>query len=314
MHYRRLIALVFSYLPAVGPAHAASLPEILGKWAEARRTTSSAAFHAAYGPDATLAIADLRVVAQGPYQIRHFFAREATGFPDRRYQYVWSMAAQGYVAVVERFEGTQTQAYNGPPGTGSYSASGRAVGYYRLALLKIGTDGKIASETLAYDEATLIGQLKGDTAKVRAPESRTDFGAIGPHLPKGTAVEAANAQLAREFDIAFGRSDAPGTLAYLSDGSQVTDFTLPADLGKPQFGGLLDQFYGAFAVDGVKHLLVASAGDWVLDVFQWAAVFKPGQKPVRITDFVLLQLSQGKITRSITFKNGAALARQMGLL
>jgi hypothetical protein len=315
-----LTSLFLAGLLVAGDARAADPQAILAKWATARKTASSTAVHAAYSLDATLAIADLKQVARGPYEIRWFFAREAAGFPDRAYSYVWSMATKDLIAVVERFEGTQTQGYNGPPGTGSYAASGRRVGYYRLALLQVDAEGKIRSETLAYDEATLIGQLTGNLEKVRAPEARTDFGGAKLHRPAGTAAEAQNALAARRFDVAFGQSDAAGTLAYLADTAAIVDFTAPADFDKPQFGGLLDWFYGAFSVHGVQHLLVAAAEDWVLDVFQWKATFKQGAQPVRITDFVLLQFQGGqggqdrKITRSITFKNGAALARQLGLM
>src|SRR5262249_3573544 len=110
---------------------------------------------------------------------------------------------------------------------------------------------------------------------------------------------------------------------YLADDAQFSDLSFLNDQTRPEFIAGLQEFWGAFTElkGGTKETW--AAGNYVLDIFDWEAVntgdlpsinLKATNKPVKLTDFQLLELRDDKVVRFVAFKNGLSVAKQLGLI
>jgi hypothetical protein len=307
---------------------------VLGDWAAARLHEDAYAMQAAYDERANLSIVDAARLADDREGIASYYAAERACFEALRLEHLWAFDApdQRIAAVVERVSGT----LNGAPcpllgHLDPETASGRSIAFHRLVIVQThaDADGRIVKEILAYDEATVPGQITG-ADNVRAVDDRSDFGDPVVHVARYDEAARHLRELTIDFDAAFGDEDVEGTVAFLDEaaceGPCVTDLTFPVDFDRKAFGGLLTGFYQAFVDVSVStgdgqgthgdprhHVVDTHAGStWVLDAFQWTATHAPSQQRVQLTDYVLLEYDGDAIVRSITFKNGAALGRQLG--
>lgn len=308
----------------------------LGEWSFMRRTYNDETARRLYAPEAALKILDSGTIAAGPEDILDYYAAEGSCFVEAKHEYLWGFRepSQFMTAVVERVSGTIAEDAQDCPLLGDVDpadAAGKRVAFHRLVVLRqsLATRGQVVDEILAYDESTVPAQLTG-SATARPVDEVVDFGEATIHLARGGQRSVDLRNRAMSFDLAFANENAEDTAAFLSDEACarrcVTDLTFPADLDKAEFAGLLQGFYQAFvdislasgdghgSSPGGLHIVGTSATDeWVLDAFQWSATHAPSGGRVTITDYVLLQFDEDEqITRSITFKNGAALGRQLG--
>ncbi len=307
----------------------------LGDWANTRRTFDTLTSRRLYANSATLTILDTGLMAEGPADIVDYYKAEASCFVEPQHEYLWGFREPSLFTsvVVERVSGTIADDADDCPLLGDVDpddAAGQRVAFHRLVVLRqsLATRGQVVEEILAYDETTVPGQLRGAEG-ARPVDEIVDLGEATIHLARGSERARAITNQALAFDAAFASGDAEATASFLSDeacGADrcVTDLTFPGDLNKAEFTGLLGGFYEAFVditltsgdghgSNGGSVVGTSASESWVLDAFQWSATHEPSGLPVTVSDYVLLQFDEDEqVTRSITFKNGAALGRQLG--
>lgn len=238
----------------------------------------------------------------GPEGVKRMLDREHAAYAPT-FSYPWTLfdLNLGTMAVVERVDGESPTTH-------------RRVGFYRLHVLTLDAGGTIERDLIAFDPATVAGQLGigGEADKIRSPDTLTDFGSAVPHGSTPADLHDPIIPLVDSFDRAFPTGDVQIQVDALAPTAVYTDFTVPGIMDKQGFGTLLTGFYRAFDDVELTPVSVWAAGRWALDHFRWQATFKANGARVELDDYVILEFDDsGLITRSITFKNNAALQRQI---
>lgn len=189
--------------------------------------------------------------------------------------------------------------------------------YERFAMSEAGPP----SEQWAYaDPATLLGQL-GHLPPVRPAQEAGLPDAPVIAVAADDAREQANLAAIGKLEEALGRRSAADALALHAGDVLVRDQAAPADLrGKPQLEAALRELWRAFPDAKRQPAGTWAAGDYVVTEGKLTGTHegplgklpKTGKR-IAVQYAEVYRLAGGKVAEVWRFRNGAALASQLGL-
>jgi steroid delta-isomerase-like uncharacterized protein len=220
--------------------------------------------------------------------------------------------------TIALMKGTNDGPMKGEAGT--LPATQRRIGvfmYERFAMSEAGPP----SEQWAYaDPATLLGQL-GHLPLVRPAQEAGLPGAPVIAVAADDAREQANLAVIGKLEEAFGRRSAADALALHADDVVARDQADAADLrGKPQLEQALRERWRAFPDARREPAGTWAAGDYVVTEGKLTGTHegplgklpKTGKR-IAVQYAEVYRLAGGKIAEVWRFRNGVALASQLGL-
>ncbi len=298
--------LVAKYMECLGQLNAGKLDEF-----KANCLATEYKGHAADGPE----------IASADALLEQFKANRVA-FPDLKLEPQLVLVNGRNVFGVHLMTGT----HQGPMKTpmGEVPATTKKVGmlfFHRLAI----NDENRATEEWAYmDPGTMMGQLGlvPKEVKMRAAMDKGMEGAPVIVVAADDAKEQANVELVKKAGAAFAGKKPAEYMAFYADGAVESDQAGEKDaVGKKDIEAGAKMFLGAFPDLKMEQQGQFAAGDFVVELGTFAGThtgplgkLKPTKKPVHGQYAEIIHIKDGKIAKIWRFRNGMAMAAQLGLM
>lgn len=298
--------LVAKYMECVGQLNAGKLDEF-----KASCLAPEFKGHMADGPEIA-----------GPDALLEQFKANRVAFPDMKLEPQLVLLNGRNLFGVHLMTGT----HQGPMKTpmGEVPATNKKVGvlfFHRLAI----NDENRATEEWAYmDPGTMMGQLGlvPKEVKMRAAIDKGMEGAPVIVVAADDAKEKANLELAKKAGDAFAGKKPAEYMAFYADDAVESDQAGEKDaVGKKEIEAGAKMFLGAFPDIKMERPGQFAAGDYVVELGTFAGTntgplgkMKATKKPVQGQYAEIIHVKDGKIAKIWRFRNGMAMAAQLGLL
>lgn len=223
--------------------------------------------------------------------------------------------------------GLITATHTGPltgPGYQSIPATNKPIGYLQAHLVQTDSTGaKVVKEEFYSDTLTLMAQLGLSQSPARPVITKA---ATAPKVvvAAGTPSELSNVDLVRAQMAAYNSHDAKGVAAYNASDFVYRDMTAPADLTAAESLAGTVEFFKAFPDAKLVPLSIWGAGDYVVVTGRFEGTNKAAapamglkkatNKAVSVRYLNFSRWDNGKLKEEWLFGDGAAMARQLGLL
>lgn len=260
----------------------------------------------------------------GADQMKAGFAMIRKAFPDWKLLPQLVMVSGRNILAVQLSTGTNT----GPmqmPGSPEVPPTNKKVGTLMFQRLAINDQNKASEEWSYSDPTTMMGQLgllpKG-TPPVRPAIEQSWEGAPNVIVTADNDTEKKNLAVAKQMNDAFNAHKIPDMLALMSDDFVESDQAAAQDYkGKKDAEKGLKTFMGAFSDGKVTVDNSWAAGDYVVETGTFEGTNDGDMGPVKKTGKKVTmhyaevsKYKDGKATNLWRFRNGMAVAMQLGLM
>jgi predicted ester cyclase len=290
-----------------------------------------------YADDAEVVIVDSGMSFKGGTDVTTNLYQSGmwTPFPDLKLDPQLTLVNGKNVIAIVRTSGTNTgdfgmagqqqgQGQGQGQGQAMQKATGKGIAFLCVYHFVFDDEGKITRELHVGDPLTVMSQL----GLITIP-TRTMNDANLPEVDRRTIVaadsqtEMENVARVKQFeeDILGGKVDA--AMASLADGIVLSDQSMGKDtLGKPDLQKELTGFTKSFGNIKTRSHVLLPAGDYVASIMEYTMVntgdlpemnVKATGRVIKLTDYSVYHLSNGKIDRVYMFRNGLAFAEQLGV-
>lgn len=274
-------------------------------------------FGACFTPNAIVEIVDGGPDMSGPaLQVIGAF-REA--FPDLQGEQALIMVSGRKVITVDLMTGTHTGPLLG------MAPTNKELGMWVAHVFDTNDQGVITKETAYLDQATLLGQLGAHRRPHRPAADRGTAGQTVIAIASGEPYEADIGEINTAYRDAFNDHDPQAMAEMFDEDAVVSDLVMPGDVtGGEGQAELVAPYFKAFPDVHCEQLWIESAQDFSAIAWECKGTNKGAAKPLGIPKATgkaavvhgidIREIKDGKITRSWAFYNGAALAKQLGLM
>jgi predicted ester cyclase len=249
-------------------------------------------------------------------------ANMQTAFPDGKMEPQLVMVNGRNIFAVVLFTGTHEGALKTPDGK-EIPATHKKVGQMFFQKLAINDENKATEVWEFMDPASMMGQLgllpKG--TPFRAAIDKGWDGAPIKVVAADDAKEKANLEAAKKSNDAFNAHKIPDIQAFWADDAVESDQADDKDAkGKKELDAGLKMFFTAFPDVKLEVPNTYAAGDYVVEIGTFSGTnsgpmgkMKKTDKKVTGNYAELLKIKDGKVTNLWRFRNGLAMAMQLGL-
>lgn len=225
------------------------------------------------------------------------------------------------ILAVGLMTGTHEGAMKTP--MGDIEPTKKKIGMWFFHKLAINDENKATEEWWFGDPATMVGQL-GQLPKGTAFRPASDKGLDGAPIvivAADDAKEKANLETIKKLNEAFNAHKPGDEIALFTDDAIESDHASPSDTkGKKAIEPGLKTFHVAFP-DGKIAVDAVAVGDYVIQHGTFTGTHKgpldklpPSQAKVTMGFAEVFEMKDGKIAKLWRFRNGLALATQLGLM
>ncbi|HYQ25928.1 MAG TPA: nuclear transport factor 2 family protein [Polyangiaceae bacterium] len=278
-------------------------------------------FRGVWAEGATSEMLDMGPPLVGPTAITETGAKGfVSGFPDANGEAQLTLVSGNNIFAVVLLRGTNDGSYVTPMGT--VPPTHKKVGFLAAHSIELNDLGKVAKEVIAYDGATVAGQL-GLSPMPHRKLLDAGWASEKPvQVASGSDAEKANLlAFGKEVD-GFNKHDSAAALGASADDIVFSKQSAPADLtGKKEVQKGMDEMFKAFPDAKMEVKTVWAAGDYVVASGIWSgtntgdmAKMKKTGKAVSLHFIQVDKFAAGKTKNAWLFMNGAAAAAQLGLL
>ena len=251
-----------------------------------------------------------------------FFKMQSTAFPDLKLSPQLVMVSGRNIIGVFMMTGTHTGVMKSP--MGEIPPTNKKVGQLAFHKLAINDENKATEEWEYYDPGTMIGQLglmpKGAPPMRPALEKGWD-GAPIIVVAAETDVEKKNLEVVKKGNEAFmAKKPADWTALYTDDAFEADQAGDKDMKGKKEIQAGAETFLKAFPDIKLETKESFAAGDYVATIGTFSGTntgplgpMKPTKKPVTGQYAEVFLMKDGKIAGLWRFRNGMAMAQQLGL-
>ncbi len=251
------------------------------------------------------------------------FKTQAAAFPDMKIQPQLVMVSGRNIFGVGLMTGTHTGTLKTP--MGEIPATNKKIGQLMFHRIAISDENRATEEWAYYDPSTMMGQL-GLLPK-EAPPMRPaiEKGWEGAPIVVVTAdndAEKKNLEAVKKSNDAFAAKKVADSMASYADDALESDQANEKDAkGKKDIQAGAEMFQKAFPDLKIDMPDMFAAGDYVVGQGTFSGTntgpmgkMKPTKKAVTGHYAEVFKLKDGKITEVWRFRNGMAMAMQMGLI
>jgi len=279
-----------------------------------------AKFQATWAEHATSEMLDMGPPLVGPVAITETGAKGfATGFPDANGEVQLTLVNGNTVLGVVLLRGTNTGTFVTP--MGPVPPTSKKVGFLSVQSMELNDAGKAVKEVMAYDGATVAGQL-GLMPMPHRKVIEAGWTEKPVVVATGSEVEKTNLAAFNKEVEGFNKHDAAAALGTAADDIVFSELSAPADrTGKKESLKGLEEMFKAFPDAKLDLKSAWSAGDYVVATGTWSGTntgdmmkMKKTGKAVSVHFVEIDKLVAGKTKNIWMFSNGAAAAAQLGLL
>jgi predicted ester cyclase len=253
-----------------------------------------------------------------------FFKTMRTGFPDYKLSPQLVIVSGRTIYGVNLVTGTNSADWKAPDGS-DQKKTDKKIGQLMFHKLAINDENKAAEEWAFSDPMTMMGQL-GQLPKEAGPtRPALDKGIEGAPVivvTKDDATEKANLEAWEKGNKAFNEHKTADLVASMADDAVESDQAGPKDnKGKKETEAGLKMFMTAFPDIKIEDHTSIAAGDYVVMIGTITGTHKgplgpvkATNKPVKSSFAEIAKIKDGKITQLWRFRNGMAMAMQLGLI
>jgi predicted ester cyclase len=278
-------------------------------------------FQEIWAENATSEMLDMGPPKMGAQAIADDARAFASSFPDVTGDLELTLVNGNTAVSVVLIRGTNKGAYTTP--MGEVPATNKKVGFLAAHGIEFNEAGKAEKEWLAYDGATVAGQL----GLMPMPHRKViDAGWSDKAVVVASDSEEEKANLAT-FNTAvenFNKHDAASALQSAADELTFSELTAPVDrTSKKEAVKGMAEMFKAFPDVKLQLKSVWAAGDYVVATGSWGgtntgdmplAHLKKTGKPVSVQFVEIDKFAAGKTKNIWIFSNGAAVRKQLGLI
>jgi predicted ester cyclase len=249
--------------------------------------------------------------------VEKFFGMFWTAFPDFAPAPQLILVNGRNVAAVMMATGTNTGSFMGMPPTG------KKIGLQGLFVVEFDEQGKIKSEIHGANPATILGQL-GVAKMPTRPVMEKGWPEVQTVIFSDSKTENDNLALVVKGDELFSTKKIDELMVLFADDGVFSDSAMPADVtGKAAIAAVTKEYLGGFPDLAYTSKARWAAGDYVVEAIEWSGTntgdfpsmkLKATGKPVKMTDYNLFKIKDGKVSNMWVFHNGMAMAIQLGLV
>jgi steroid delta-isomerase-like uncharacterized protein len=242
--------------------------------------------------------------------------REA--FPDMKGTLVLTLVSGKKLVSVAHLTGTHKGVLKGPGG--DVPATSKQVGYLVTHGIEVDDAGKVAKEWFLQDMGGMMAQLGLSPAPARAMLASAPAGEVA--IATDSETERKNLAAWNAGIDAFNKKDMAAMSALMADDVVESDQAMAKDAtGKAAVEKGLKGFWTAFPDGKLDMKDTWAAGDYVVSMGAFTgtntgdmgAIKKTG-KPITIAVLEIAKFKDGKVTNIWRFRNGMAMAQQLGLV
>jgi predicted ester cyclase len=280
-----------------------------------------AKFQGVWAEGATSEMLDMGPPLVGPAAITETGAKGfVAGFPDANGEVQLTLVSGNNILAIVLLRGTNDGTYVTP--MGPVPPTHKKVGLLMAHRIELNDVGKVVKEVLAYDGATVAGQL-GLAPMPHRKVLEAGWSSEKPVVvASGNELEKANLLAVGKQVEGFNKHDATAALGAAADDIVFSKQSAPADLtGKKETQKGLDEMFKAFPDAKLDVKTVWAAGDYVVSSGLWSgtntgdmAKLKKTGKAVSVHFVQIDKFVAGKTKNTWLFMNGAAAAAQLGLM
>lgn len=246
-----------------------------------------------------------------------------TAFPDAKWQPQLIFVNGRHVIAVSLTSGTHEATWKTP--MGEVPATKKKYGQLMYQRLAINEENKAAEEWVYFDPSTMWGQLglsPKEAPPVRPAMEKGMDGAPVIIVAADDDKEKANLETVKKANEAFMNKKSAESMAFYADDAVESDQASAADTkGKKEIDKGMTMFQKAFPDLKMEVKGQWAAGDYVIVEGKFSGTNtgpmgkmpKTG-KPVTGEYAEIFKLKDGKITELWRFRNGLAMAMQLGLV
>ncbi len=298
--------LVAKYMECVGQLNAGKLDEFKGNC-----IASEYKGHQADGPEVV-----------GADALIEMFKANRVAFPDMKLEPQMVLLNGRNVFGVHLMTGT----HQGPMKTpmGEVPATNKKVGVLFFHRLAINEENRATEEWAYMDPGTMMGQLGlvPKEVQMRAAIEKGMEGAPVIVVAADDDKEKANLELVKKANAAFAGKKSAEYMAFYTNDAVESDQAGDKDaVGKKDIEAGAKMFLAAFPDLKMESQGEFAAGDYVVVLGTFAGTntgplgpMKATKKPVQGQYAEIIHVKDGKIAKVWRFRNGMAMAAQLGLL
>ena len=250
------------------------------------------------------------------------FKAYSAAFPDMKGHPQLVMVDGRDILAVVHLTGT----HSGPMKTpmGEIPATNKKIGMLMFHRLKINDENKAVEEWSFFDPATMMGQLglmpKG-APQMRPAMEKGWEGAPVVVIASENEAEKANVDAVKKANDAFLSKKAADYMAFYTDDAVESDQAGEKDAkGKKEIQKGAEMFLKAFPDLKLEWSDTFAAGDYVVQLGTFSGTYtgalgpmKPTKKEVKGQFAEVIKMKDGKMAEVWRFRNGMAMAQQLGL-
>ena len=252
-----------------------------------------------------------------------WFKDQTAAFPDMKLEPQLVLVDGRDILGVFLMTGTQSGPLKSP--MGELPATNKKVGQLAFHRLKINDENRAAEEWIYMDPATLMSQLgvmPKEAPKLRAAMEKGLEGAPVIVVAEDSETEKANLDIVKKSNEAFaGKKFADFAALYADDAFESDQAGEQDTKGKKGIQAGAEFFVKAFPDLKLETKETFAAGDYVAAIGSFSGTntgamgpMKPTKKSVTGQYAEVFKIKDGKITEVWRFRNGMAMAMQLGLL
>lgn len=262
---------------------------------------------------------------RGPDGLVEELNKMKEAFPDLKLQPQLVLISGQNILAMDLTTGTHQKPMKTP--MGEIAATNKKVGHMFFHRLAITRDIKAKEEWLYSDMATMmsqLGQLPKDAQALRPVMDKGIDGAPIVVVAKDDQNEMANVEVVRKAKSAFNAHSVNEIVGFYTDDAVLSDQAMGEDLkGKSEIAKLNQDLLAAFSDAKIEEQAMFAAGDYVIalgkftgtnDADMPAMGLKKSGKKVQVSYADVIQMRAGKIAHVWRFRNGMAVAKQMGMM
>jgi predicted ester cyclase len=260
---------------------------------------------------------------EGPDAVIEWFKGQHAAFPDMKMHPQVVIVNGRNILAVALITGTHTGTLKGP--MGEVPATNKKMGQLMFHRLTINDENRANQEWAYFDPATMASQLglmpKG-TPPMRAAMDKGIEGAPVIVVAADDAKEKANLEAWQKSLAAFNSKKAADYMAFYTDDAVESDHAGDKDhKGKKDIQAGAEMFHKAFPDLKVETPTTFAAGDYVVAMGTFSGTNDGPLGPMKATkkkvngEFAeVVRMKDGKIAELWRFRNGMAMAMQLGLM
>jgi predicted ester cyclase len=260
---------------------------------------------------------------QGADAVIDWFKSQHTAFPDMKMQPQVVLVNGRNILAVALITGTHTGTLKGP--MGEVPATNKKMGQLMFHRLTINDENRANQEWAYFDPHTMAFQLGLTPKEAPAMRPAMDKGIDGAPVvvvAADDAKEKANLEAWQKSLAAFNSKKAADYMAFYTDDAIEADHAGMKDhKGKKEIQAGAEMFHKAFPDLKVETPTTFAAGDYVVALGTFSGTNDGPLGPMKATkkkvsgEFAeVVRMKDGKIAELWRFRNGMAMAMQLGLM